>query len=140
MAAQQNVGEDVGAAFVHTPDILRVAGAAGQGVDALVGGLGVGGGQERRELGHPFLQRLEADPAPSALEFVALCGAVGVDRKHRAAQRLAERRVAGSSAVGQDPRLDRGGVGVGERFGGVGDGADPAQIEDAGDQGGQGCG
>ncbi len=140
MAAQQNVGEDVGAAFVHTPDILRVAGAAGQRVDALVGGLGVGGGQERRELGHSILQRLEADPTPSALELVALCGTVGVDCEHRAAQRLAEHRVAGPPAPGQDCGFDRGGVGVAERFGGLGDRPDPAEIEDAGGEGRQGCG
>ncbi len=47
--------------------------------------------------------------------------------------------MAGPSAPGQDFRLHRGGVGVAERFGGVGDGADPAQIEDAGGEGGQGC-
>ncbi len=85
MAAQENVGEDVGAAFVDAAGVRRVAGTAGEGVDALVGGLGVGGGQERRELGHPVVQRLQADPAPPALECVALCGTVGVDGEYRAA-------------------------------------------------------
>ncbi len=85
VAAQQDVGEDVGAAFVDAAGVVRVAGAAGQRVDALVGGLGVGGGQERGELRHPVVEGLEADPAPPALELVALCGAVGVDCEYRAA-------------------------------------------------------
>ncbi len=44
VAAEEDVDEGVGTAGVHAPGIVRGGGAAGEGVEALVGSLRVGGG------------------------------------------------------------------------------------------------
>ncbi len=123
---QQKVGQDVGAAFIRAAGITRGGGVAGQGVDPLVSGLGIRCGQQRPQLGHPVLDRLDPYRAFPAALGVAVRGAGGVDGEHGPAQRLAEQGMAASPAPGQNPFFHGCGVGVGQDAGGLDDGADPA--------------
>ncbi len=140
VTAEQHIDKHIRAAGVHPPGILRRCGAAGEGVEALVGGLGVGGGQQRPQFGHPVLDRSHPHvPVPAGLHLPA-AGAVGVSGEHGAAQRLPEQAVAGPPAAGEDPRLHGGGLLVGERGGSLDRRPQTAQVDITGVQGGQGGG
>jgi len=79
VAAEEEVGEDVGAALGHGARVVGAADGAGQELDGRERGLGLVSGHQSPELGHAFVEEGDADVAFREPLLAARLGAFGVE-------------------------------------------------------------